>query len=69
VEIVVATNINFIKSGVLIGSIMKLGHGLEGVLPRMNLNIIPLATIRVFGRPYMVFINLIMTTHVNKNAN
>jgi hypothetical protein len=65
VEIVVATSINFIKSGVLIGFITKLGHGLEGVLPRMNLNIIPLATIRVFERPYMVFTNLIMTTHAN----
>ncbi len=54
VEIVVVPNINFVRSGILIGSTTNLGHGLGGVPSKMNLNRslkIPLTTIGVLGTP------------------
>ncbi len=54
VEIVVVPNINFVKSGVLIGFTMNLGHGLGGVPSKMNLTRslkTPLGTIGVLGTP------------------
>ncbi len=67
-EIVVAPTTNFAKSGVLIGYVANLGHGLRRVLMRKNLSRslgIRITTIGVVGTPHMVFTNPIMTTHVN----
>jgi hypothetical protein len=38
VEMVVAPSIDVVKRGILIGSTIKLGSGLGGVLTRRNLN-------------------------------
>ncbi len=69
VEIVVAPTMDFVRRGVLIGFATKLGNGSSGVLARRKLNgslTLPTTTTRVVGTPQMVFINLIMTTHVNR---
>jgi len=69
---VIAPNVDVVKKEVLIGSITKLGSGLSGVLVRRNLSqclALPTATTRVVETPWMVFTNLIMTTHVNRIAN
>jgi hypothetical protein len=68
VEIVVTPNINFIKSGILIGFVMNLG-GLDGVSVRRNFNRSSrtlVTNIGVVGTSQMVFTNLIMTIHVNR---
>jgi hypothetical protein len=68
----VAPNMNVVKDGVLIRSITNLGSGSCAVLARRSLNqssTLPIATIGIIVKPHMVFINLIMTTHVNKTAN
>jgi hypothetical protein len=60
-----------VKRGVLIGSIAKLGNGLNGVLTRKKLSgnmTLPITTIGVVGTFQMVFTNPIMTTHVNRIA-
>jgi hypothetical protein len=72
VEIVVAPSINFVKNGVLIGSVANLGRRLGGVSTGRNLNRslgIPIATIGVIGTPQMVFTNPIMVIHVNRTTN
>ncbi len=54
VEIIVAPIIIFVRSGILIRSVANLGHGLGGVLLRMNFSRsskIPLVTTRVLGTP------------------
>lgn len=53
-EIVVAPNTNFVRSGILIRFIMNLGHGLGRVLVGRNLNKslrLPTSTTRVVGTP------------------
>ncbi len=58
----------FLK-GRLIGSAVKLGSGLGGILVRRKLNgstTLPIATTGVVGTRHMVFTNPIMTTHVNR---
>jgi hypothetical protein len=55
--------------GRLIGSAVKLGSGLGGILVRRKLNgstTLPIATTGVVGTRHMVFTNPIMTTHVNR---
>jgi hypothetical protein len=71
-ETIVEPNIDVVKRGILIGFIAKLGSGSNGVLVGRNLNqslALPITTTRVVGIPQMVFINLIMTIHVNKTIN
>jgi len=68
VEIVVAPNMNIIRGG----SITNLGRGSDRMSIGRNLNRslgLLIVTTVVVGTPKMVFINLIMTTHVNKIAN
>jgi hypothetical protein len=68
VAIVVAPNTNFVKGGILIGFATNLGCGSGGVLKGRNLNRssrLPTTITKVVRTPQMVFINLIMTTHVN----
>jgi hypothetical protein len=67
VETIVAPNTNFVRGGVLIGSIVNLGHGSRRVSTRRNLNrsLGLLTTIRVVGTPQMVFTNPIMIIRVN----
>jgi len=67
VEIVVAPNTNFVRGGILIGSVMNLGCGLGRVLEQRTLNRsygLLTETIGVVGTPKMV-----MTTHMNKIVN
>jgi ABC-type transporter Mla subunit MlaD len=69
VEIVVMPNMEVVKRGILIGSVVKLGNGSSGISIRRNLNrssTLPTTTTRVVGTPWMVFINLIMISHVNR---
>jgi len=52
VEMVVATNIDVVRKGILIGSATKLSSGLGGVSTRRNLNqslVLPTATFRIVG--------------------
>jgi hypothetical protein len=70
VETIIAPNIYVVRRGVLIGSVAKLGNELGGVSTKRNLNWntkLPTTTIGIVGTPQMVFTNLIMTTHVNRN--
>jgi hypothetical protein len=72
VETIVAPNTNFVRGGVLIGSITNLGCGLGGVSMERNMNRslgLLAVTIGVVGTPQMVFINPIMTTHINRTTN
>ncbi len=49
---IVETNIDVVRRGILIGSVVKLGSGLSGVLAWRNLSgslALPAATIRVVG--------------------
>ncbi len=60
-----------VKKGTLIGCVIKLGSGSDGISTRRNLNrnlALPTTTIGVIGTLHMVFTNLIMTTHVNKTT-
>jgi hypothetical protein len=69
VEMVVTPNVDFVKRGVLLGFVTKLGNGLGGILVGSNLSqklTILVATIGVVGKPQIIFTNLISTTHVNK---
>ncbi len=71
-ETVVAPTINVVKMVVLIGSATKFGNGSSGISTGRKLSgstILPTTTIGVVGTPQMVFINLIMTIHVNKIVN
>ncbi len=66
---VVTPNVDFVKRGVLLGFVTKLGNGLGGILVGSNLSqklTILVATIGVVGKPQIIFTNLISTTHVNK---
>ncbi len=72
VEMVVAPNINVVKRGILIGFVAKLGNGLGGVLAIRNLSqslALLETTTRVIGIFQMVFINPIMTIHVNRTID
>jgi len=72
VETIVAPNIDVVRRGILFGFVAKLGNGSNGILVVRNLNqssTLLTAIIRVVGIPQMVFINLILTTHVNRIAN
>jgi hypothetical protein len=72
VEIVVVSNMDFVKKGILLGFVTKLGSGSSGVLAGKNLNqslALPGVTIGVVGTPQMVFTNLIITTHMNMTTN
>jgi len=67
-ETIVAPNTNFVRGGILTGFAMDLGRGSGGVLMGRNLNrsfTLPATTIGDVGTPQMVFINSIMTIHVN----
>jgi hypothetical protein len=69
---VVASIMNVVRDGILIGSATKLGSGLGGILVGRHLNqssTLPIATIGVFVTPQMLFTNLIMTIHVNKTID
>ncbi len=69
VKIVVAPTTNFVKNGILIGSITNLGCGPGGVLTGRNLSKssgILISIIGVIRTPHMVFTNPITTIHVNK---
>ncbi len=71
-EMVVVPNIDVVKRGVLIEYVAKLGGGLSGILVVRNLNqssTLLIATTRIVGTPQMVFIDLIMNTHVNMITN
>ncbi len=71
-EIIVAFNTNFVKGGILIGFATNLGCGSGGVSKGRNLNRssgLPTVIIKVDGTPQMVFINSIMTTHLNTITN
>ncbi len=60
-----------VKRGTLIGCVVKLGSGSDGISTRMNLNqnlALPTTTIGVIGTLHMVFSNLIMTIHVNRTT-
>ncbi len=66
---IVTPNMDFVKRGILLGSVTKLGNGLGGVLVGSNLSrksTLPIATIGVVGTPQIMFTNLIMIIHVNK---
>ncbi len=68
VKIVVAPTTNFVKNGILTGSITNLGCGPRGVSTGRNLSRssrILISIIGVIGTPHMVFTNPIMTIHVN----
>jgi hypothetical protein len=68
VEMIVASNMDVVKKGTLIGSTTKLVSGSGGVLTKNNLNqnsALPTTITRVVGTPQMVFNNPIMTIHVN----
>jgi hypothetical protein len=72
VETVVTPSTNIVRSGVLIGSTTNLGHGSNIILARRNLSWslgLPAIIFGVVGTPQMVFINPIMTTHVNRTTN
>jgi hypothetical protein len=72
VETVVAPNIDVVRRGELIESIIKLGSRSSGVLAIRNLSqslALPTITNGVVGTLQMVFTNLIMTTHVNKTID
>ncbi len=65
------SNINVVRREILIGSITKLGSRFGGILTIRNLNrssTLPTIVIGVVGFQ-MVFINLIMTTHVNRTID
>jgi hypothetical protein len=65
-------NINVVKKKVIIEFVAKLGSGLGGISTIRNLSrssTLPATTTRVVGIPQMVFINLIMITHVNRTTN
>ncbi len=69
VEIVVMSNIDVVKRGILIRFIAKLGSGSNGILTRRNLSqslTLPTTSTRVVSTLQMVFTNPIMTTHVNR---
>jgi hypothetical protein len=72
VETIVAPTMNVVRRGILITSITKLGSRSDRISTRRKLNgslTLPTINARVVGTPHMVFTNLIMTTHVNRNAN
>ncbi len=72
VEMVVMASTDVVRKEVLIGSLTKLGNGSSGVLTIRNLIqslALPIAITGVIGTPQMVFINLIIITHVNKTTN
>jgi hypothetical protein len=69
---VITSNTNVVKSGVLIRCATNLGGGLGGVLVGRNLSwssTLPTSTIGIVETPQIVFTNLIMTTHVNRIAD
>jgi hypothetical protein len=69
VETVVAPKMDFVRMGVSLGFIAKLGSGLGGVLAARNLNqslTLPIVITRVVGKLHMVLTNPITTIHVNK---
>jgi len=71
VKIVVTLNIDFVRKGILIGSVAKLGSGSGGVSTIRNLSqssALPMTIIEVVSILQMVFTTLIMTTHVNMTA-
>jgi len=72
VETVVAPTMDVVKMGVLMRSGTKLGSGLGGVSVGRKLNgntILPTTITKVVETPQIVFINLIMITHMNKIIN
>jgi len=72
VEIVVAPNIDVVRRGELIESVIKLGSRSNGVLAVRNLSqslALPTIINGVVGTLQMVFTNLIMTIHVNKTTD
>jgi hypothetical protein len=69
VETVVASSIDVFRKEILIGYITKLGSRSAGISTIRNLNrssTLPITATGIVGILQMVFINLIMTTHVNK---
>ncbi len=71
-ETVVAPNIDVVRRGELIESVIKLGSRSSGVLAVRNLSqslALLTNTNGVVGTLQMVFTNLIMTTHVNKTID
>ncbi len=68
VETVVASNIDIVKRGILIGYVAKLGSESSGVSATRTLSqslALPTTTTIVVGTPQVVFTNIITTTHVN----
>ncbi len=71
VEMVVAPNMNFVRRGILLKSVAKLGSGSSGTLVGRNMSqslALLRVTTRVVGTPQLVFTNLIMIIHVNKTV-
>jgi hypothetical protein len=71
-EMIVVPSINVVKRGVLIGSVMKLGDGSNGILVVRNLNqslALLATTTGIVGIPQMVFNNPITIIHVNMNVD
>jgi hypothetical protein len=68
---VIAPNMNVVKTGLVIEFVTNLGGGSDGFLTR-NLNRnsrLLTSNTTVVGTPQMVFTNPIMTTHVNKTVD
>jgi uncharacterized membrane protein HdeD (DUF308 family) len=68
---VVAPNMNVVRSGILIRYATKFSSGSGGILVGRNLNqssVLLIITIGVVVTPQMVFTNLIMITQMNKTT-
>jgi hypothetical protein len=71
-KMVVVPNMNVVRKGIVIESVINLGCGLGGFLAKRNLSRslkLPTANTRVVETPHMVFTNPIMTTHIHKTIN
>ncbi len=71
-EMVVTPNMDFVRRGILLEFVVKLGNGSNGILARRNLSwslTLVVITIEVVWTPQMVFINPIMITHVNRTTD
>jgi len=71
VETVITPNMDVVKNGMVIGSVLNVSHGLSGFLAIRNLSRssrLPTINTRVVRTPQMVFTNPIMTIH-DKTTN
>jgi len=69
---IVVPSMNAVRKGIIIGSTINLGRGLNGFSMGRKLNRslgLPTTNTRVVGTPQLVFTNQIMTTHAHKTIN